>query len=112
MSNLFVMAPVLLMVVMLYFVTRADKKKRSTLEASLNKGDRVVTRAGFVGKIISLEGKHARVEIAPGVVVTVVKTAIEGREGADEPAKPDAKSATPKSDAPASAVAESGSKKK
>ncbi len=87
MSNLFVLAPVLLMVVMLFFVSRGDKKKRATLEASLKKGDRVVTRAGFVGKLVELQDKHAKVEIAPGVIVTMVKSAIEGHDGGESAAK-------------------------
>jgi preprotein translocase subunit YajC len=78
-----VMAPLLLMVVVLFFLSRADKKKRAQIESSLKKGDRVVTRAGLIGKISEMSERTARIEIAPGVHVTMLKSAIEGLDGGD-----------------------------
>ncbi len=78
-----VMAPILLMVVVLFFISRADRKKRTTLESQLKKGDRVVTRSGIVGSLSTLGERTVRLEIAPGVTVTMLKNAIEGLDGGD-----------------------------
>lgn len=72
---LLVMAlPLLLLVLM----TRNQSKKQKELEASLKVGDRVVTQSGLIGKITELGERTARVEIAAGVSVTMLKTAIQG----------------------------------
>lgn len=68
----------LLLFGLILLMNRSDKKRRKDIEAKLKKGDRVVTRAGFIGKIVEVGEANARVEIAPGVVVKMVKTAIEG----------------------------------
>ncbi len=82
-GNMVVMAPLLLMVVVLFFLSRADKKKRQQVESTLKKGDRVVTRAGLIGKLTELSERTVRLEIAPGVHVTILKNAIEGLDGGD-----------------------------
>jgi preprotein translocase subunit YajC len=68
----------LLLFGVIFWMNRGDKKKRAALEGKLKKGDRVVTRAGFVGKLIEVGEREARIEIAPGVNVSIIKTAIEG----------------------------------
>lgn len=68
-------------------MNRGDKKRRQELETKLKKGDRVVTRSGITGKVVEVGERTVRVEIAPGVNVTMVKTAIEGLDTGDEPAK-------------------------
>lgn len=70
--------PLLLLVGFMMLMSRSDKKRRAELENKLKRGDRVVTRAGFIGKIAEIADTHARIEIAPGVVVKMVKSAIEG----------------------------------
>ncbi|MBK8256193.1 MAG: preprotein translocase subunit YajC [Polyangiaceae bacterium] len=72
---LLVMALPLLLLV---FMTRNQSKKQKELEASLKVGDRVVTQSGLIGKITELGERTARVEIAAGVSVTMLKTAIQG----------------------------------
>jgi preprotein translocase subunit YajC len=79
----------LLLFGLIILMNRSDKKRRSEIESKLKKGDRVVTRAGFIGKVVEVGEKNARVEIAPGVVVRMVKTAIEGLAD-EESAKKDA----------------------
>lgn len=77
-------------VLMFWWMNRSEKKRRVELESKLKKGDKVLTRSGFIGKIVEIGDARARVEIAPGVVVQVVKTAIEGLADADaEKAKSD-----------------------
>lgn len=74
---LLVMAlPLLLLVLM----TRNQSKKQKDLEGSLKVGDRVVTQAGFIGKIMDLNERTAKIEIAPGVNVQILKSAIQGPE--------------------------------
>ncbi len=68
----------LLMFGLIFFMNRSDKKRREQIESGLKKGDRVVTRAGFIGKVVEIQDVNVRVEIAPGVVVSMIKSAIEG----------------------------------
>ena len=76
-----VMALPLLLVV---FTSRSQAKKQKKLEESLKVGDRVVTRAGLLGKLVDVGDRTARLEIAPGVVATLLKTAIEGVDTSDK----------------------------
>jgi preprotein translocase subunit YajC len=78
-SMLFLLLPVLL----IFWMTRSQNKKQKDLEESLKVGDRVVTRAGMIGKVTKLGEKTAEVEIAPGVFVAFLKTAIEGKDASD-----------------------------
>jgi len=68
----------LLLFGVIFLMNRGEKKKRAALEAKLKKGDKVVTRAGFVGKLVEVGEREARIELAPGVNVAMIKTAIEG----------------------------------
>ncbi len=77
----------LLLFGLIIMMNRSDKKRRAEIESKLKKGDRVVTRAGIMGKVVEVGDKNARVEIAPGVVVKMVKTAIEGMAEDDSGAK-------------------------
>lgn len=64
-------------------MNRGEKKRRAELETKLKKGDRVLTRSGIAGKLIEVGERTVRLEIAPGVNVTMVKTAIEGLDPGD-----------------------------
>ena len=81
---LFLLLPVLL----IFWMTRSQNKKQKDLEESLKVGDRVVTRAGMIGKVTKLGEKTAEIEIAPGVLVAFLKTAIEGKDATDPKAAP------------------------
>ncbi len=83
MGNLVVMAPILIMVAVLFFMSRGEKKKRAQLESQLKKGDRVVTRSGLIGTLSALGDRTVRLEIAPGVTVTMLKGAVEGLDGGE-----------------------------
>lgn len=80
-SILFLLLPVLL----IFWMTRSQNKKQKDLEQSLKVGDRVVTRGGMIGKITKMSERTAELEIAPGVFVPFVKTAIEGKDATDKP---------------------------
>ena len=75
----------LLPILLIFFMTRNQNKKQKDLESSLKVGDRVITRSGLIGRIVELDGR-AKVEIAPGVNVMMVRSAIEGVDTGD--AKP------------------------
>lgn len=86
MGMLLVMAlPLLLLVLM----TRSQSKKQKELEASLKVGDRVVTQSGLFGKITDMGERTAKLEIAPGVNVQVLKTSIQGPDVVPDAKKDD-----------------------
>ena len=68
---------------MMWFMSRSEKKRRTELESKLKKGDRVVTGAGLIGKLVELGEAQVRVEIAPGVVVAMTKASIQGLADGD-----------------------------
>jgi preprotein translocase subunit YajC len=75
---------ILLLPLLLIFMTmRGQSKKQKQIEAGLKTGDKVVTQSGLIGKIIEMNERTARVEIAPGVNVQMLKSAIQGPDGGD-----------------------------
>ncbi len=74
--------PILLMVFFLW-MTRSQSKKQKDLETGLKPGDRVVTRAGMVGKLTKVTATTVELEIAPGVQATFLKSSIESLFTAD-----------------------------
>ncbi|WP_437594760.1 preprotein translocase subunit YajC [Sorangium sp. So ce1000] len=65
---------------LIFVMTRSQNKKQKQIESSLKAGDRVVTQAGLIGKIVDINPNSPRVklEIAPGVNVQILKSAIQG----------------------------------
>ncbi|WP_437747892.1 preprotein translocase subunit YajC [Sorangium sp. So ce1504] len=65
---------------LIFVMTRSQSKKQKQLESNLKAGDRVVTQSGLLGRIIDISPNSPRVklEIAPGVNVQVLKSAIQG----------------------------------
>ena len=64
---------------------RAARRHRA-VQASLAPGDEVMTSSGLYGRLVALDGETARVEIATGVVVKMVRQAVTARiDPADEP---------------------------
>jgi preprotein translocase subunit YajC len=64
---------------MFWFMSRAQRKQRqrvADLQSRLMPGQEVMTGAGIYGRIIDTEGDRARIEVAPGVVLTVAKQAV------------------------------------
>jgi preprotein translocase subunit YajC len=73
--------PLLIMVlpILLIFMTmRGQTKKQKQIESSLKTGDTVVTQSGLIGKIVDMGETRVKVEIAPGVSVRMLKSAISG----------------------------------
>ncbi len=83
---LFMLMPVLLIV----FTMRNQSKKQKAIEQNLKTGDTVVTQAGLIGKIVEMNERTVRLEIAPGVNVRLLKTAIQGIDAGDTKVDPKA----------------------
>lgn len=86
MSMLF---PLLLigMLVFIFWSSRSQQKKQDAAIAQLKVGDRVLTQSGLVGRLVGLEPRYAKIEIAPGVKVQVLRTSLSGRDADETPQK-------------------------
>lgn len=77
---LLMFAPIL---VMMFWTSRSQQKKQQKTLAELKKGDWVLTQGGLRGKLVELGDRFAKVEIAPGTKIEVLKTAVLGRDVAE-----------------------------
>jgi preprotein translocase subunit YajC len=72
-----------LLIAVFYFLLIRPQKKRvqshKNLVESVQVGDEIVTIGGMHGRVRSLQEEDFELEIAPGVVVTYVKSAIARR---------------------------------
>lgn len=84
-SLLLLLLPLLLIGFMLY---SARKRQRTMAEfsASLEVSDEVYTTSGIRGRITELDDEHAKIEVAPGTVMTFDRRAIGMK--VDGPAAP------------------------
>ncbi len=75
---------IMLLPILLIFMTmRGQTKKQKQLESSLKTGDQVITQSGLIGKLIDVSESRVKVEIAPGVSVRMLKSAISGVDGGE-----------------------------
>jgi preprotein translocase subunit YajC len=78
---------IIVMGAFMFFASRRQKKAMQAtidLHDSLTVGDEVMTTAGLFGTIAAITDQKIDVEIAPGVVVTMLKMAIKDRVAADD----------------------------
>lgn len=80
------------LVLVMMWQSRSQSKKQEQLLSSLKKGDRVITQSGLIGRLAEIDSRYAKLEIAPGVKVTLLRTSLTGRDTddavkKDEPAK-------------------------
>ena len=84
------LAPILLMVVLFYFMLIRPQQKRAkehqNMLGNLKRNDTVVLSSGIIGKVMRVEEKEVGVEIASGVTVKVVKGMITEVRAKGEPA--------------------------
>ncbi len=75
------------LLVIMYFLIIAPQQKQAkqqkALIASLKKGDEVLTQSGLLGRIHSVTDKTVLVEIANGVRVQMLKSAIQAKTGSE-----------------------------
>jgi len=90
-DNLSTLLPILLIGVVFYLLimrpARNRQKKQQQMMSTLQAGSRIMTTAGIFGTVVEIDDENASIEIAPGVVIRVVKAAI-GRV-LDEPESPE-----------------------
>jgi preprotein translocase subunit YajC len=77
----------LLMVVPLllfmFWSTRSAQKKQEKTLTELTKGDRVLLQGGIAGKFLEMNERFAKVEIAPGTKIDVLRSSILGKDTAE-----------------------------
>jgi len=83
------MFPLLLvgMLVFIFWSSRSQQKKQEAAISGLKKGDRVVTQSGLIGRLVELEPKYVKIEIAPGVKVQMLRTSLVSRDADDSSEK-------------------------
>ncbi len=81
------------LILLLFWQSRSQQKKQEAAIAALKKGDRVVTQSGLVGRLLEVDSRYAKVELSPGVKVTMLRSVLSGRDAEDsaKPAKQDEK---------------------
>jgi preprotein translocase subunit YajC len=67
----------------MFWSTRSAQKKQEKTLTGLAKGDRVILQGGIVGKFLEMNERFAKVEIAPGTKVDVLRTSILGKDNAE-----------------------------
>ena len=79
-GSLGTLLPILLIGVVFYLLimrpARNRQKKQQEMLSSLQPGTRIMTTAGIYGTLVEIDDTNASIEIAPGVVIRVVKAAV------------------------------------
>ena len=72
--------PILLMVVIFYFLLwrpqKKQQKERASLLGSLKKGQKIVTIGGIYGEIVELDDEKVKVQVSAKVELTFARTAV------------------------------------
>lgn len=56
-----------------------EQKKQQQMLEKLKRGDEVVTKSGFIGKVADVGDKELTLELSPKVKARVLKSAVAGR---------------------------------
>jgi preprotein translocase subunit YajC len=87
-SSFGLITPLLILIpfiAILFFQSRSQQKKQEATIAGLKKGDRVITQSGLVGRLLSIEGRYAKLELPPsGTKVTILRSGLVGRDAEAE----------------------------
>lgn len=75
------------LILMMFWSSRSQQKRHQKALAELKKGDLVLTQSGLRGKLVELGDRFAKIEIAPGTKVEVLKSAVLGKDGAEAAAQ-------------------------
>jgi preprotein translocase subunit YajC len=71
---------ILVLFVVFFWQSRSTQKKQEAAISGLKKGDKVVTQGGIVGRLSEIDSRYARLEIAPGVKLQVLRSSLAGRD--------------------------------
>ena len=77
------MPMVIMMIGLLLFMTwqtSSQRKKQDATIDALKVGDRVLTASGLVGRLKEIGPRYAKLELAPGVKVEVLRSSLSGRD--------------------------------
>lgn len=74
-SMLPMLLPFAILIPFLYMSFRRQKKEQEA-RSKLKKGDKVVTQGGFIGELVEMDERVAKVKIAPGTTVQVLATSV------------------------------------
>jgi preprotein translocase subunit YajC len=80
MSLLFPLLLLLPLFIIMFWSSRSQQKKQAAALSALKKGDRVVTQSGLIGKLLDVGDRYAKLELAPGVKVEMLKTGLAGKD--------------------------------
>ena len=90
--------PLAIFVLIFYFFIIRPQRKRdkqhNNMIAGINRGDQIVTIGGFLGTVREVRDDTFQIEIAEGVRVRILKSAVQTKRAAasDTPAKQEASS--------------------
>lgn len=76
MSILFLLLPALAMFYLFYLPQQKQKKQLATLLKSLDEGDAVITSSGIYGVIAEVDDDSIYLEVAPGIELRMLKSAV------------------------------------
>lgn len=96
MSSMLMLLMFVPLIIFLFWQSRSQQKKQEAIISSLKKGDRIVTQSGLIGKLLEVDGRYAKLELAPGVKVQVLRSALVGKDGDDAAKGASDKSSTSK----------------
>lgn len=95
-SSFGLITPLLILIpfiLIMFLQGRSQQKKQEATISGLKKGDRVITQSGLVGRLVSIEGRYAELQLPPsGTKVTILRSGLLGRdaEGESAPSAADA----------------------
>ena len=75
------------MILLMFWSSRSQQKRHQKALAELKKGDAVLTQSGLRGKLVEMGDRFAKVELAPGVKVNVLKSALLGKDNVETAAQ-------------------------
>ena len=85
------------LILLLFWQTRSQQTKQEQAVAGLKKGDRVFTQSGLIGKLLEIDQRYAKLELGPGMKVTVLRSSLAGRDAEYSAKGGDAKASDAKS---------------
>lgn len=77
-GSLLIFALPVLLIAWMFYTQRRRTKESQRLQSTLGVGDEITTTSGMLGRITTLEGEIATLEVSPGVSVRFNRRAIAG----------------------------------
>lgn len=71
------------LIAMMFWSSRSQQKKQKKALDELKKGDFVLTQGGLRGKLIEMGDRFAKLEVAPGMKVDILKSAVLGKDSVE-----------------------------